>query len=158
MASQWHTLVAQKLFLAKHLVRQTSMADSTTASEAGLQGATELALRARQLMLTMIARFYQLKQAEPDSIEELTALLDRTAPEPAELESLARQPGSWWQHLDQLERFQSQPPNPKKPATDENVIAVAAAQGPDRSAEALSRTLEAARQFAQSLEERHREW
>jgi hypothetical protein len=158
MASQWHTLVTQKLFLARHLINQTATADTTAAREAGIQGATELALRARRLMLTMIARYYQLKQAAPDSIEELSGLLDRPAPELAELESLAQQPGSWWQHLDQLEHFQSQPPEPKKAAADENIIAVAAAQGPDRSADALSRTLESARQFAQSLEERHSEW
>ncbi len=158
MASQWYTLVTQKLFLAKHLVNQTTAADTAAAREAGLQGATELALRARGQMLTMIARYYQLKQAAPESIEELSDLLGGAAPELAELESLARQPGSWWHHLDQLAHFQSQPPEPKKAATDDNIIAVAAAQGPDRSADALNHTLESARQFAQSLEERHSEW
>lgn len=158
MASQWYSQVTQKLFLSQHLVNQARLADTAAGVEAGLQGATELALRARRMTLVMIARFYQLKQATPDSIEDLVALLDQSAPELRELEALTQTPGSWWQHLDQLEQFQSQPPARKKAAEDENIIAVTATHGPDRTPEALENTLKSARQFAQSLEERHSEW
>lgn len=158
MASQWYSQVTQKLFLAQHLVNLARTAETAAGLEAGLQGATELALRARQLTLVMIARFYQLKQANPESIEDLVELLDQTAPELGELEALAQQAGSWWQHLDQLEQFQCQPPARKKAAEEENIIAVTATQGPDRTPDALENTLRYARQFAQSLEERHSEW
>lgn len=158
MASQWYTLVTQKLFLAKQLAGESAVLDSAPRREASLQGATELALRARKLMLVMIARFYQHKQAEPDSLEALSELLGETAPELAELEALARQAGSWWNHLDQLEKYQNQPPEQKKTVSSENIIAIAAGHGPDRSTDMLDRTLDSARHYAETLEERHSEW
>src|SRR5690606_1076534 len=114
MASQWHTLVTQKLFLARQLTDATASIETAAGREAAIQGATELVLRARRLMLVMIARLYQQKQGEPASLDELATLLEIHAPEVAELQALSRQAGSWWNHLDQLEIHQSRPPTQKK--------------------------------------------
>ena len=170
MASQWHSLVSQKLFLARTLLgpldnstaedqeRNPNEAEQALRREAALQGAIELLLRSRKLLLIMIARLYQRKSEEPESLDELSSLI---GPEPSEvgrLRELENQAGSWWNHLEQLERAQSSPPATKKTVSAENIIAVSADLGPDRSSSALLTTLTAVKHFADDLEEQHSEW
>lgn len=158
MASQWHSLVSQKVFLAKTLLSQRDLADTTPAQEALWQGAVELALRARQLLLLAIARCYQDRQSEPQSLEALRSLLGDTVPEIAELEGLNAGGSNWWVYLGQLEHYQTRPPAAKKTVSDDNIIAVAADTGPDRSSKALSGALADLKHFTDALEERHSEW
>lgn len=163
MASQWHSLVSQKLFMARTLLQQADSdteADSyrTLQREAAIQGAIELALRARKLLLVMIARLYQQKNEEPESLTALSALLGTELPEVNELLALAHLPGSWWNLLDQLETSQSKPPAARKTVSAENIIAISAESGPDRSTPALNTLLDALKQFADTLDDRHSEW
>ncbi|MGC8119415.1 DUF6586 family protein [Marinobacter sp. VGCF2001] len=160
MASQWHSLVCQKLFLAKTLVARTEHAEELPAAdrEALIQGAVELMLRARQLLLTMIARCHQNKAATPTTVDELETLFSYPIAEIGTLRELIDTTGSWWQHLDQLERALSEPPKPRKTVTDENIIAISAEQGPDRSAEALKSTLAAISATARAIDDQHSEW
>jgi hypothetical protein len=60
--------------------------------------------------------------------------------------------------MEQLERLQSRPPATKKTVSSENIIAVSADTGPDRSATALLKTLNAVKHFADDLEDQHSEW
>lgn len=164
MASQWYSLVSQKLFMARVLLRQANDAqpgDDASGSlqrEAGIQGAIELALRSRRLLLIMIAKLYQQKNSDPESLEALAAVLGEENPETYELVRLAQEAGSWWNQLDQLEAAQSRPPATRKTVSAENIIAISADSGPDRSVPALCKVLEALKQFADTLEERHSEW
>lgn len=161
MASPWHSLVSQKIFLAKTLLGQLEQLDGSNnvpQREALIQGAVELALRARKLVLVMVARMYQDKLGQPDSLAALTELLGNDIPETTELNQLAGETNNWWNHLDQLERHQGNPPAAKKTVSDENVIAVAADTGPDRSKQALEHSLNAIKHFTDTLEERHSEW
>ncbi|QSP94416.1 hypothetical protein LPB19_14705 [Marinobacter salinisoli] len=166
MASQWYSLVSQKLFLAEQLLRLKDSAgapaDSEPAAalreEAKIQGAVELMLRARQLTLTMIARFHQVRQGQPANLEQLAALIGEESGDVVHLRELAQSPGNWWNHLDQLERSQCNPPAQRKTVSSDNIIAIAAETGPDRSTNALTRTLGEMKQFANDLEERNSEW
>ncbi|MDL0430088.1 hypothetical protein QPM17_03050 [Marinobacter sp. TBZ242] len=158
MASPWHSLVSQKIFLARTLLGQVDENGNVPVREALVQGSVELALRARKLVLVMVARMYQHKQERPDSLEALAELLGDDVPEPAELRQLASESDSWWSHLDQLEQHQGNPPAAKKTVSDENVIAVSADPGPARSKQALEQTLNAMKHFTDTLEERHSEW
>ncbi len=170
MASQWHSLVSQKLFLAKTLLQQletpfvsnqgqpVSEAEQALRREAAIQGAIELGLRSRKLLLVMLARHYQQRQAEPASLEALAELIGQETSEVQHLTLLSRQAGSWWHHLDQLEHAQSRPPAPRKSVSTDNLIAVSVADGPDRSAAGLAKSLDAMKRFADDLEERHSEW
>lgn len=158
MASQWHSLISQKIFLARTLLSQRDRSDSIPTQEALWQGAVELSLRARQLVLVMVARFYQDKQSEPASLEALRALLGDQVSEISELEGLAASGSNWWVYLSQLEHYQTRPPAPKKTVSDENIIAVAADTGPDRSSGTLGQALTNLKHFIDALEERHSEW
>lgn len=158
MASQWHSLISQKVFLARTLLSQRDRSDSVPLQEALWQGAVELALRARQLVIVAIARFYQDKQGEPENLEALRVLLGDDIPEIAELEALAGGASNWWLYLNQLGRHQTRPPQAKKTVTDDNIIAVAADTGPDLSSEALAQALTDLKHFTDVLEERHSEW
>jgi Family of unknown function (DUF6586) len=158
MASQWHSLISQKVFLARTLLAQRDRSDGVPVQEAHWQGAVELALRSRQLLLVMVARMYQEKNAEPENLGALRALLGTDISEIGELEALSAGASNWWQYLDQLERYQTRPPAPKKTISDENIIAVAADAGPDRSSSALNQALADLKQFTDALEERHSEW
>lgn len=169
MASQWHSLVSQKLFLARTLLGQADHQPSASAvtpddparavrREASVQGAIELMLRARQLTLVMIARLYQKKAEQPVTLDDLARLVGPDASEVDGLRALARQPGSWWGHLDQLATAQSQPPAQRKTISAENIIAVSAESGPDRSTPALLATCAAIKQFVDHLEDQHSEW
>lgn len=157
MSSEWHALVRQKLFLATQLLRLSASSSQATEREACLQGAIELALRGRQTMLALIARCYQQKQGNPESLEALQALVGEI-PELEQLTELSRVPGSWWQHLDQLEAELNAPPRQKKAVSADNIIAVSAAPGADRSEAALQRTLSGLKDFLDTLGERHSEW
>lgn len=158
MASQWHSLVSQKIYLARTLLSQRDEAESVPLQEALWQGAVELSLRSRQSLLIMVTRFYQDKQSEPGTLEELRMQLGDEIPEIAELDSLAKNASNWWVYLSQLEYYQTHPPTPKKTVSDENVIAVAADNGPDRSSKALTQALTDLKHYIDALEERHSEW
>lgn len=170
MASQWHSLVSQKLFLARTLLAQPNRpvaegegqpaneAEQALRREAAIQGAIELLLRSRKLLLVMIARLYQRKSEEPETLDELAALIGPEPNETGRLRELQQRPESWWNHLEQLERSQSRPPATRKTVSGENIIAVSADSGPDRSATALLKTLNAIKHFTDDLEERHSEW
>lgn len=170
MASQWHSQVSQKLFLARVLLGQPTPnatgdakqagagADQALKQEATRQGGIELLLRGRRLLLVMIARFYQQRSEEPTSLDELAALIGEDCHEVSHLRDLANRANGWWNHLDQLEMAQSRPPATRKTVSAENIIAVSADTGPDRSAEALLKTLDAMKMFADALEEQHSEW
>ncbi len=126
--------------------------------EAAIQGAIELALRSRNLILVMVARLYQKTSEEPASLDELASLIGTEPNEVHRLRELAQLPKSWWNHLDQLEQSQSRPPATRKTVSAENIIAVSADSGPDRSAAALLKTLNAVKHFVDDLEEQHSEW
>ena len=78
MASQWHSLVSQKLFLARTLLQpldrptdeaqeqRPNEAEQALRREAAIQGAIELLLRSRKLLLVMVARLYQRKSEEQE--------------------------------------------------------------------------------------------
>ncbi|MBY5962280.1 DUF6586 family protein [Marinobacter nauticus] len=160
MASQWHTLVSQKLFLAKTLLVRVEQDEAANAPEreAQLQGAIELLLRARGLLLVMIARCHQNKVDRPASIDELEALFPYAIAEGGMLKELAETPGSWWQQLNQLEAAAGEPPKTRKTVTEENIIAVSADQGPDRSVQALNKILAAMTVLTREIDEQHSEW
>ncbi|HET8850258.1 MAG TPA: DUF6586 family protein [Marinobacter sp.] len=164
MASQWYSLVSQKLYLAKALLEQRASMDSATEApppllnEALTQGCVELLLRARQALLVMIARHHQHKQASPATLSELRALLPEDAYEVTTLDALATDGQSWWSHLAQLERAQSQPPATRKSVSADNIIAISAETGPDRSTSTLAATRNALSAFARELEEQNSEW
>src|SRR5690606_39859566 len=64
----------------------------------------EVLLRARDVLLTMVARLHQKKTETPHSLAELKALFDYDVAEVETLDSLAQQRDSWWNHLVQLDR------------------------------------------------------
>ncbi|MBS3805101.1 MAG: hypothetical protein KGY54_11165 [Oleiphilaceae bacterium] len=158
MASEWYTLVSQKLFLCETLLKKRAEQPAGPEAEAVLQGSIELGLRAQHSLLTLIARYYQEKSAEPDSLATLRDLIGEEAPEARRLAELERTPGSWWHHLDQLGYGQSHPPKKKKTVSDENIIAIGVEAGPDRSTSALLHTLAAMKEFLEDLAEWHDEW
>lgn len=157
MSAQWHSLVSRKLFLALQLARLAESQVQAPDREACLQGAIELALRSRQLLLVLIARYYQHKQASPQTLAELEQLIG-DVPEIHELTELTHMPDSWWHHLDQLAASEHAPPRQQKTVSDDNIIAVSAAPGPDRSAASLQASLQAMKQLTGILGERHHEW
>ncbi|WP_372997013.1 DUF6586 family protein [Marinobacter sp.] len=170
MASQWHSMVSQKLFLARTLLGQLDRpavqneeqppneAEQALRREAAIQGSIELLLRSRRLLLVMVARLYQKKSEEPTTLAELASLIGSEPNEVNRLRELEQRSGSWWNHLEQLENSQSRPPATRKTVSAENIIAVSADSGPDRSAAALLKTLNAVKHFADDLEEQHSEW
>lgn len=166
MASQWYSLTSQKLYLAKILLAQLEQPieraqvnpQSTMLNEAMTQGVIELLLRARSTLVVMIAQHHQQKGSEPLSLEELRTRIPYETEDLEELETLQRSPTSWWNHLAQLEKTLKQPPTPKKTVSADNIIAVSAEDGADRSAKSLQRTLTAMTDFARAVENRHNEW
>ncbi len=89
---------------------------------------------------------------------ELASVIGEQATEVGQLRALEQETGSWWNYLDQLETAQSRPPAARKTVNAENIIAVSAVAGPDRSAQALLKTMNAIKQFTDNLEEQHGEW
>ncbi|KEF32987.1 hypothetical protein D777_00549 [Marinobacter nitratireducens] len=170
MASQWHSQVSQKLFMARTLLKQAQNVpsaepeaqapgtDQALLREAAIQGATELMIRARRLLLNLIAQLYQHRSAEPATLAELAGLIGEETNEVRQLRELERQAGSWWNHLEQLETAQSRPAEPRKTVSADNIIAISAETGPDRSGTALLNTVGAMKIFADDLAEQHSEW
>lgn len=166
MASQWYSLTSQKLYLAKILLSQLDQAidqaqvnpQNTMLSEALTQGTIELLLRARGSLLVMIAQHHQQKDSEPQSIDDLRAKIPYETQDLADLETLQSTPSSWWNHLSQLEKALTQPPTPKKTVSADNIIAISAEDGADRSAKSLNNTLTAMTEFVRAVENRHSEW
>lgn len=158
MASQWQTLVSQKLYLAKTLLAAQERCEHQAEREASNQGAIELLLRSRQLLLAMIADFYQHRHQQPRSLQELLNLVGHDAPEVIELDTLSRQRDSWWHRLEELEAAQGKPPAKQKSVSADNIIAVAAASGPDRSSETLQDVIGSMKLFSDTVAERHNEW
>ena len=105
MASQWYSLVSQKLFLAKTLLQIPEQPAASSnpihapvqklQQEAVTQGSIELLLRTRRLLLVMIARFYQKRSEEPSSLAELANLVGEQTTETAQLRVLEQEAGSW---------------------------------------------------------------
>ncbi|GGE58317.1 hypothetical protein GCM10011533_08560 [Streptosporangium jomthongense] len=168
MASQWYSLVSQKLSLARTLLdtsEQLTAAENparapvqTLQHEAAIQGSIELLIRARQLLFMMIATLHQKPQAGLLTLEQLARRVGDQAAEIEMLKSLQEDSGSWLCHLSQLEATQSRPPALRKTVSAENIIAISAEAGPDRSAQSLRTTLKAMKQFVDHLEDQHGEW
>jgi len=70
-------------------------------------------------------------------------LIGKESSEVIRLRELEQTAGSWWNHLDQLETSQGRPPATRKTVSAENIIAISAETGPDRSVSALLETLAA---------------
>jgi len=167
MASQWYSVVSQKLYLARVLLTQLEQAEDNAqrnnqspavVKQALAQAAAEMLIRAQHGLLIMVARCYQQKNASPQSVSELKTLLGYEVPDVAALEQLAADSTSWWSHLAQLNKTLGEPAPPRKTAAAENIIAVAAEDEADFSASALERTRAAMARFVQELEEQHSEW
>ena len=158
MASQWHSLISQKIYLARTLLSQREETDSVPLQEALWQGGLELSLRSRQLLLVMLTRLYQVKQSEPGTLDALRAQFGDDIPEIAVLGTLANGASNWWVYLNQLEHYQTRPQTPKKNISEDNIIAIAADNGPDRSSKALIQALTDLKHYIDALEERHSEW
>ena len=158
MTLEWMTLASQQLFLARTLLQSQSRTEDRLQREAIRQGATELALRARCNVLKQLAQFYQHDANTVDSLASLASVASAEIPELEQLSVLAQQAGSWWNHLDQLERDQASPPTRKKTISDDNIIAISLNTGPDRSVETLAASLESLKQFMATLTDRHDEW
>ncbi len=72
MASTWYSLVSQKLYLAQILIREFDQPTTSNAASTGLpaavigearsQAVAEVLLRARDVLLTMIARLHQKRR------------------------------------------------------------------------------------------------
>jgi len=167
MASQWYSLVSQKLYLAKVLMAQLEQAEDTAmanghppaiAKQALAQASAEMLIRAQKALLVMLARYHQHKNEKPQTLEQLKALFSYEAADINDLEQLASDNRSWWVHLEQLNKVLGEPAAPRKAVATENVIAVAASEEADFSPQALERTRSALSVFARELEERHSEW
>lgn len=171
MASQWYSVISQKLFLAKTLSELAESFESNTCerhpateteltlkNEAAIQGCIELLLRSRNLLLVMIAHLYQKRPNEPISLDYLAVLIGNEAREIILLKKLQGEAGSWWNHLSQMEQAQSNPPATRKTIDRENIIAISAEETPDRSAKELQKILNAMKQFTDDLEAQHYEW
>lgn len=165
MAQQWPFLVNEKLFLARTLLERLEQTPNSSAAAMPIaeqkaleQGAIELLLRGRQLLLIAIARLHQNKTAMPASIEQLEALFPYPVAETEQLREFAATAGSWWQHLAELEAALSKPSEATKHKASDNLIAVSADHGPDRSCKALRNSLSAMAQFVRVLTEQHSEY
>lgn len=167
MAAQQYSVVSQKLYLARALLTQLEHIEGGTApgqapaavqKQALGQASAEMLLRARQILLVMVARYHQHKQACPRTLEELEALFSYSVPDLEALQQLATTPDSWWNHLARLEKALNEPVAPNKPATTENVIAVSSEPEADFSPAALEKTRSAVAAFARTLSEQHNEW
>ncbi|SFM16854.1 DUF6586 family protein [Marinobacter zhejiangensis] len=158
MASQFQFLVSQKLFLAKTLLATQERSSHQAEREAMNQGAVELMLRARRLLLAMISDFYQHRGSSPTDLATLSALIGDDAAEIVELAHLITQPGNWWARLDELEAGQDKPPAKQKTVSAENIIAVSVASGPDRSPDSLADVIDTMKRFSDTVAERHNEW
>ncbi|BES71985.1 hypothetical protein RE428_30030 [Marinobacter nanhaiticus D15-8W] len=158
MASQWPSFTKQQVFLATTLIRVAERQAQAAEREAATQGAVALLIEARTALLRLVADIYQVRNAAPRGLDELADLLAGDQAELNELRSLAADPGSWWQHIEFMVQAQQRPSERKSPAERENMIAVAADSGPDRSVAALLETAKALKHYVEMILERHDEW
>ncbi len=167
MASQWYSVVSQKLYLARVLLTQLEQAENSALAnnqapavvkQALAQATAEMLIRAQGGLLIMVARCYQQKNAHPQTVAELKALFGYEVQDVTALEQLAADPTSWWAHLVQLNRALGEPAAPRKTVAEENIIAVAAEEEADFSPSALEKTRGAMAHFVRELEEQHSEW
>lgn len=159
MAATWHSHLSGKLALAQSLLRVAEADDcQPLLLQACKQGAIELMLRSRQLLLQTLAHCYQQRNAQPQTVAQLAQLIGEQALEVDQLAQLQSAPYSWWCHLQQLDDWQSHPPAARKTISDDNIIAVAPAAGADYSLTAIQASLTAFIQFAADVKARHSEW
>lgn len=158
MAAAWHSHLAGKLALAQALLRLAFDSSQPLQQEACKQGAIELMLRARRLLLFTLAACYQHRKVHPQSIDQLGKLIGTDAPEAQQLQILQASADSWWNHLEQLEAGHDRPSEAKKTVSNDNIIVVTAAIGVDRSLASIQDSLNALKQFSADVEARHSEW
>jgi hypothetical protein len=158
MAATWHSHLAGKLALAQTLLRLAISSNQSLQQEACKQGAIELMLRSRKLLLYTLAVCYQQRNGKPQSVDQLAQLIGADAPEVQQLLALQSSTDSWWSHLEQLKEAQNRPPAAKKTVSNDNIIAITAAVGADRSIAAVQASLSALKQFSADVEARHSEW
>lgn len=159
MASHWPSFTRQKLFLASTLFRMAGQQDHANGKEAAIQGGIALLEEARRALLKLIADTYQIRDQSPATLDALADCLAGDRIELDELRALATQPGSWWHQLEQLTRDQNRPGQRAATApVEENLIAVAAQTGPDRTIPALLKTADGMKHYMEMILERHDEW
>lgn len=159
MASDWPSFAKQKIYLASSLLRLSTGQTDAPSRESVIQGAIALLGEARKSLLGLIADVYQVRNAQPQTLDELEALLDNNCAELEELRRLAGDHTSWWQHIEQLASRQQRPTKTShKAAAQDNLIAVSADTGPDRSLDALQASAQALKLYIESIVERHAEW
>lgn len=160
MFSKWHSLAQQKLFLARELIKDAvSRPDSpVTLQEAHRQGAVQLMLQARRLMLVVVAQLYQHRVEQVASLDALAQWVGEDNSDYEALLTLSRQSGSWWYRLEQYAGWFERPVPERKVVSDDNLIAFAADTGPDVSYEQLLSVIDAAKAWLHALMERHGEW
>lgn len=159
MASDWPSFAKQKVYLVSSLLRLSTEQADAPAREAVVQGAIALFEEARESLLALIADAYQMRNAQPQTLDDLEALLDSNCTELEELRQLAQDHTSWWQHIEQLAAYQQQPKKAQhKAVAQDNLIAVSAIAGPDRSPDALQTSVQALKHYIDSVVERHAEW
>lgn len=158
MASQWPSFTKQKVFLATTLIQLADNQAHAAEREAAIQGTIALLVEARDALLQLIADIYQVRHAAPSNLEELVDLLEGERTELEELRALSVQAGSWWQRIEILRQAQRQPMQRKASVEQENLIAVAADSGPDRSTATLRDTALALKRYIEMILERHDEW
>jgi hypothetical protein len=158
MAAAWHSHLAGKLALAQTLLRLAVSSNQSLQQEACKQGAIELMLRSQRLLLYTLAVCYQQRSGKPQSVDQLAQLIGSDAPEVQQLLALQANTDSWWSHLEQLADAQNRPPAAKKTVSNDNIIAITAAVGADRSLASVQASLSALKQFSADVEARHSEW
>ncbi|WP_148862323.1 DUF6586 family protein [Marinobacter fonticola] len=158
MASQWPSFTKQKAFLASTLLRIADRQEHAAEREASIQGAVALLHEARTALLQLIAELYQVRHTSPRGLDELADLVAGESAEIGELRELAMRPGSWWQHIEVLTQTQRHPAQRKLSVEQDNLIAVSAESGPDRSTSALLNTAAGLKQYIEIILERHDEW
>ncbi|HEV8078827.1 MAG TPA: hypothetical protein VGP45_10620 [Marinobacter sp.] len=158
MAAAWHSHLAGKLALAQALLKLAVNSNQPLQQEACKQGAIELMLRSRRLLLFTLAGCYQQRNGQPQSIDQLGKLIGTDAPEVQQRLALQAGADNWWNHLEQLEEVQNRPPATKKTVSNDNIIAITAAVGADRSLASVQASLSALKQFSVDVEARHSEW
>jgi ABC-type Fe3+-hydroxamate transport system substrate-binding protein len=111
-----------------------------------------------QTLLRLAVNSNQPLQQQPQSIDQLGKLIGADASEVQQLLALQASADSWWNHLEQLGDAQNRPPAAKKTISNDNIIAITAAVGADRSLSSVQASLIAIKQFSADVEARHSEW
>ncbi|MFE8069555.1 hypothetical protein QQM79_00705 [Marinobacteraceae bacterium S3BR75-40.1] len=161
MIAPWQRLLNEKLYLARQLLDEADKATDRAyaQTESRIQGALALLIQTRQLYLVLIAHIYQHKKVE--EVAGLDALRNLVGEENHEYRVLkaAEEVGDhWWTRLRRLERETLTPRPEKQKPVDDNIIAMTAAVGEDRTPEALRTLIDTVRHDVNTLCERHSEW